>query len=405
VPVECRANVGKGQSDATFPRHAPVIVGSMTCENQPTMKMPSKPLLIVAAMIFSALVMSIVLARASVDGSEQGAIANPALTVTAIRPQLSSLPLRISATGDVVAWEEASIGTEANGLRLTEVKVNVGDEVKRGQVLATFAAETVMAELSEAKAVAEEAAATLSEAQASAERARVLDGTGAMSVQQINKYVTAERAARARLEAAKAIEHRHRLRLAQTQVLAPDDGLVSSRSATVGAVLPAGYELFRLIRKGRLEWRAEVATADLVKLSPGQVAQVTTTGDQTIEGKLRVVAPAIDTQTRNGLVYVDLPDVDQVRAGMFARGYFETGEQTALTLPQSAVLLRDGFSYVLRIGPAIGSGSKVIQTKVTVGRRAGNRIEITGGLAAAERVVESGGGFLGDGDLVRLVRD
>ena len=374
------------------------------------MKKPSQPALVGAAIILSVVVTSIMLARASGDGAEQGAVASPALTVTATRPQLSSLPNRIWATGDVAAWQEASIGTEADGLRLTEVKVNVGDEVKRGQVLATFASETVIAELSEAHAVAEEAAATLSEAETNAQRARVLDATGAMSLQQINRYLTAERAARAKLEAAKAIERRHRLRLAQTQVLAPDDGLVSSRSATVGAVLPAGQELFRLIRKGRLEWRAEVATGDLVKLSPGQIAHVTTTGDQAIEGKLRVVAPTIDTQTRNGLVYVDLPVADQagagqVRAGMFARGYFETGEDAALTLPQSAVQLRDGFSYVLRIGPGLGSASKVIQTKVTVGRRVGDRIEITGGLDPSERVVEAGGSFLGDGDLVRLVEE
>lgn len=365
------------------------------------MKKPFHPVAIGAAIAIAATITSIVLSRASGDGAEQGAVANPALTVTAIHAQPSLLPIRISATGDVAAWQEASIGTEANGLRLTEVTVNVGDEVKRGQVLATFAAETVIAELSEARAVAEEAAATLSDAEANAERARSLDATGAMSVKQINEYITAERAARARLDAAKAVEQQHRLRLAQTRVLAPDDGVVSSRSATVGAVLPAGQELFRLIRKGRLEWRAEVATADLVKLSPGQIAHVTTTGDQAIEGKLRVVSPAIDTQTRTGLVYVDLPNTGPVRAGMFARGYFETGEQAALTLPQSAVLLRDGFSYVLRIGP----DSKVIQTKVTVGRRAGDRIEITGGLGPAERVVESGGGFLGDGDLVRLVEE
>lgn len=378
------------------------------------MKKPSQPVVIGAAIIFSVMVISIVLSRASGDGTGQGAAANPALTVTAVRPQQSSLPIRISATGNVAAWQEASIGTEADGLRLTEVKVNVGDQVKRGQVLATFASETVIAELSEARAVTEEAAATLSQAEGNAQRARALDATGAMSVQQINQYVTAERAARARLEAAKAIERRHRLRLAQTQVLAPDDGVVSSRSATVGAVLPAGQELFRLIRKGRLEWRAEVATADLVKLSPGQIAHVTTTGEQAgaqaIEGKLRVVAPTIDTQTRNGLVYVDLPNVDplgagQMRAGMFVRGYFETGKETASTLPQSAVLLRDGFSYVLRIGPGIGSVSKVIQTKVSVGRRAGDRIEITGGLDSAERVVESGGSFLGDGDLVRVLEE
>ena len=351
------------------------------------------------AVVILAMAASVMLSRASGNGAPAGAVNHAALTVKAIRPQQTMLPVRIAATGNIAAWEEASIGTEADGLRLIEVKVNVGDTVTRGQLLAVFAAETVTTELLEARAGTEEAAASLVEAVANAQRARALQSTGAMSIREIDQYIAAERVARAKLEAAKAMEQRHRLRLAQTRVLAPDGGLVSSRSATVGAVLPAGQELFRLIRKGRLEWRAEVTTADLMKLSQGQMASVTTFGDQVIEGKLRVIAPAIDTRTRTGLVYVDLPAEGQVRAGMFARGYFETGEAAALTLPQSAVLLRDGFSYVLRIGPE----SKVIQTKVTVGRRAGERIEITSGLDAAERVVESGGSFLGDGDVVRLV--
>jgi multidrug efflux pump subunit AcrA (membrane-fusion protein) len=84
---------------------------------------------------------------------------------------------------------------------------------------------------------------------------------------------------------------------------------------------------------------------------------------------------------------------------MFARGEFEVGAGVALTLPQSAVLLRDGFSYVLRVG----ADSRVAQTKVAVGRRSGDRIEITSGLDAKARVVASGGGFLSDGDTVRVV--
>ena len=82
-----------------------------------------------------------------------------------------------------------------------------------------------------------------------------------------------------------------------------------------------------------------------------------------------------------------------------ARGEFEVGSGSGLTLPQSAVLLRDGFSYVLRVG----ADSKVTQVKVGTGRRVGERIEITGGLPADARVVAAGGGFLADGDTVRVV--
>jgi HlyD family secretion protein len=333
------------------------------------------------------------------QGDKPATAARPALTVTVTTPQTAQLPLKIAANGNVTAWQEASIGTEANGLRLADVKVNVGDVVRRGQVLATFAPDTINADLAQNRAAVAEADAMLADAAANAQRARELQTTGALSAQQINTYLTAERTAQARLDALKAVAKTQQLRLAQTRVLAPDSGVISARSATVGAVLPAGQELFRMIRGGRLEWRAEVPAPDLAQLKPGQTATVVPSGGTPIEGRLRMVGPTVDPQTRNGLVYVDLPAGSAARAGMFARGEFAIGSGAALTLPQAAVLLRDGFSYVLRVG----ADSKVVQTKVATGRRAGDRIEITGGLDASARVVAAGGGFLGDGDLVRVV--
>ena len=182
-------------------------------------------------------------------------------------------------------------------------------------------------------------------------------------------------------------------------MLAPDAGLISARSATVGAVVPAGMELFRLIRQGRLEWRAEVAAAELAQIRRGQAVSVTAAGGTAVSGKVRMVAPTVDAATRYGLVYVDLPQPGAAKAGMFARGEFETGSASAFMLPQSAVLLRDGFHYVFKLG----ADNKVAQTKLDVGRRVGERIEITGGLDAAARVVASGAGFLADGDTVRVV--
>ncbi len=340
--------------------------------------------------------------QAADDQKPVAAAPKPALTVTVTQPQTLALPVRVSANGNIAAWQEASIGTEANGLRLATVAVNVGDVVKRGQVLATFAAETMQAEAAMNRAAVAEAEATLAEAAANAQRARGLQATGALSESAINQYLTAERTARARLDAQRAAAQTQQLRLQMTQVLAPDAGVISARSATVGAVLPAGQELFRMIRQGRLEWRAEVAANDMASLKPGMRALVTSGNGPTLKGTVRMVAPTVDATTRNGIVYVDLPTngtAGVARAGMFARGEFEVGSGSGLTLPQSAVLLRDGFSYVLRVG----ADSKVSQVKVGVGRRAGDRIELTSGLAADARVVAAGGGFLADGDTVRVV--
>jgi RND family efflux transporter MFP subunit len=319
--------------------------------------------------------------------------------VTVTQARSADLALRIAANGNIAAWQEASVGTETNGLRLDQVLVNVGDTVRRGQVLATFAPDTLQAEAAQLTATLAEAEASLAEARTNAQRARDLQASGALSAQQINQYLTAERTAQARVEAQQAMAKVQQLRLAQTRVLAPDNGIISARSATVGAVVPAGMELFKLIRQGRLEWRAEVAASELAQIRPGQLVRVSAGSGAAVAGKVRMVAPTVDAATRNGIVYVDLPQPGVIKAGMFARGEFETGSSSALTLPQSAVLLRDGFSYVFKLG----ADNKVSQVKVSVDRRAGDRIEITGGLDPAARVVASGGGFLADGDTVRVV--
>ena len=110
-----------------------------------------------------------------------------------------------------------------------------------------------------------------------------------------------------------------------------------------------------------------------------------------------MIAPTVDAQTRNALVYVDLPSHADIRAGMFARGEFRLGQSPALTIPQSALLLREGFSYVFRV-----DRDKVSQTKITTGRRNGERIEVFG-LDPQAQVVASGAGFLADGDTVTIV--
>ena len=329
------------------------------------------------------------------------ATAKPALTVTTAQPQRASLPLKLAANGTVAAWQEASIGSESNGLKLATVRVNVGDAVKAGQVLATFAPDSVAAEVAQTRAALVEAEANASEAAANAERARTLQASGALSAQQINQFFTAEKTAKARVEAARATLSAQQLRLNHTQVVAPDAGLISSRSATVGAVVGAGTELFRLIRQGRLEWRAEVTSAELGRISTGTPVAVTLPGGGAVKGRVRMVAPTVDVQTRAALVYVALDSSPEAKAGMFARGDFEIGASEALTVPQQALVMRDGFNYLFQVGP----DNRVTQLKVEAGRRVGDRVEITRGLEPGATVAVKGAGFLNEGDVVRVAAD
>jgi RND family efflux transporter MFP subunit len=351
----------------------------------------------------------------------------PALVVNTVKPVRAEFADTLTANGSIAAWQEAIVGAEINGLRIAEVRTDVGDAVRRGQVLAVFNTDTVRADLAqtqaelanaqaalaEARAGLGETQAAAAEAQANAERARAVESSGALSAQQINQYLTSAQTAQARLQSSQARVqsaqarvqsvqaqvHSQQLRLKMTQVLAPDDGVISARSATVGAVVSGGQELFRLVRKNRLEWRAEVTATELARIRPKQSVKVVPASGTSIDGTVRMIGPVVDAQTRNALVYVDLPASGVARAGMFARGEFRLGSSMALTVPQQAVVVRDGFSYVFRV-----NGDRVAQLKVRTGRRMGDRVEIQEGLSADAVLVGAGAAFLNDGDLVQVAQ-
>lgn len=326
----------------------------------------------------------------------------PALTVTLTQAQQTVLPLKIFANGNIAAWQEAIIGSEVNGLRLTNVLVNVGDVVNKGQLLAEFSAESIVAELNQAKASLMEAEAQGKEAINNADRARTLQNTGAMSNQQIDQYTTAADTAKARIAVAKAAVSTQQIRLKNTKIYAPDSGIISARSATVGAVIGSGTELFRLITQSRLEWRAEVISADLPKIKIGMQANVTAADGSTIKGKVRKVSPTVDLQTRNTLIYVDLPASTSAKAGMFAKGEFILGQSSTLAVTQQTLVMRDGFTYVFAVNT--DHGKKIAkQIKVQTGRHIGNLVEIISGIAPHQMLVSSGGAFLSDNDIVKVV--
>jgi RND family efflux transporter MFP subunit len=323
----------------------------------------------------------------------------PALSVTAVTPASGTWPRYIQASGSVAPWQEAVIGSEINGLRLAEVLVNVGDAVKKGQVLARFADETVRNDYAQQEAALKEAEAMLAQAKFNIERALALEPSGSMSKQEILGYQTQAATSAARVDSAKVLVAAQKLRLGYTQVTSPDDGAISSRTATVGSVVAQGQEMFKLIRQNRLEWRGEMRAEDLARAKPGQAVELQRPDGSKLVGKVRQIAPTVDPGTRLGFVYVDIPPNAALHAGMFITGSLLLPSSPAMTLPQSAIVDRDGLHYTYLIKP----DSHAVRVKVALGRRQGGEVEILEGLNPDDRVVASGGAFLNDGDLVRVV--
>jgi len=271
----------------------------------------------------------------------------PALTVRTTTLREDKWARTLAANGSIMPWQEAIISAQVQGLRIAEVKVSIGDHVQQGEVLVTF------------------------------------------------DNFARDNLTRSGNESGSSLP-------TQGRIVSPDSGVISAVNANVGSMLQPGAELFRLIRKGRLEWRAELTAEELMLLRKGMGVEVTMSEGRVISGTVRAISPSVNPQTRFGYALVTLPDSAGIIAGAFASGTFDVsgGKKNLLSLPQSAVMQRGSMTYVL----IVGRDKHVHERAVTVGQRNGDRVQIKQGLKADEPVVESGGAFLTEGDVVQVVK-
>lgn len=359
---------------------------------------PFRSLLLAALPMLAAVVLSACDEAVSSVPSE--AAPKPALTVSLITPQQQEWTERLHASGNIQPWQLVSIGAEISGVRVVEVPVKEGDSVRKGQLLARLDDASVTVELNLQRAVLAEAEANLAQAQLSLERARKLDVSRAISLQDLLQYETAAKTGAAKVAIAQAQVKALELRKRYTRIVAPDDGVIAISSARVGALSEAEGDLFKLIRKGRVEWRAELRPEQQAKLQPGQGVELRDPLGNVVHGSVRQIAPTADLESRISLVYVDVEPSTVIKPGVLVTGDFLVDRRSATTIPRAALVMRDGFNYVMKV-----DGSDIVKpTKVTVGGRRGNDVELLGGLGPDDRIVASGGAFLDEGDKVRVVQ-
>jgi HlyD family secretion protein len=352
----------------------------------------------IAALAAILIIVAIIVIRRGgpVDSEPQAA----ALTVTTATVQPVDIARGIQANGSIHPWQEIIVGPEVGGYRVAAVLVDVGDRVKKGQELVRLRDDLLTAELPSKRASLQQAEAALENAAAAYRRAKTLSASGVLSQADLDQLSSEEVAARARVQVAKAELETAELRLKYTRVTAPDDGVISARNVAVGQVAQTGSEMLRMVRQGRVEWRAEIPEARLRDIQVGQAVRITTADGSQIDGKVRAVSPTIDTSTRAGLVYVDI-DSTHARAGMFARGEILLDRGTASMLPLTSLVIQDGYNYVF----VLKTDNTVERRHVETGVVQDKLIEIVSGLQSGERVVVKGAGFLKDRDHVNVVQD
>ncbi|MEO8445373.1 MAG: efflux RND transporter periplasmic adaptor subunit, partial [Gammaproteobacteria bacterium] len=333
------------------------------------------------------------LAGCGAPGGSDAAAPTASLVVTTTSPVTRDIERTLTVSGSVAAWQEMFLGVELTGIRVAEVLVEVGDKVRAGQPLLRLDTRTLEVQARQADAGVAQVKASLQLAKANADRGATLVKQGLISSSNADELRATLATAEAQLTTAEADREAARLRLGFATLKAPDAGIISARSVQPGQIVSSGTDLLRLIRQGRLEWRAELGQSDLTRIRIGTAVELTAPGGQRVPGLVRAVAPAVNPDTRTGILYADLPEPGNLRAGMFAQGQLLLGEASATVLPRESIVFRDGIPYVFVIQPpatpAAAGGEtvlKVAQRRIVVGAQRGDETEVQDGLKPGERV-------------------
>lgn len=352
-----------------------------------------------------ALTLATVLPACKKDDAEADAAKQAAASAMAVStaPVLTrEMPRGLTVSGPVSPVEEMQLGVEVTGLRVTALNVDVGESVRRGQVLLSLDHRTLDSDLTQASAALREAEAGAALARSNLARGQQLASGQYISATALDELRANRTASEARLGTARAARDAVALRRSFADLRAPANGLISKRLVQPGQVVAAGTPLMHLIKDSRLEWRAELPASQLALAKPGDIVRLTSPTGNAVEGRVRAVSPGVDAATRTGTLYADLPagliQSGTLQPGTFLEGRIETGIGQATVIPAAAVVLRDGFPTVF----TVDAQSIAHQQRVETAGKDGGFVEVSG-LKNGTQVVVEGAGFLADGDRVRVV--
>ena len=350
---------------------------------------------------FFVLVVLLAAATAACSKDDTAADAAPtgAMAVSVVQARSQQIQRSVLVSGPVSAWEEMQLGVEVSGLRVTALNVDVGQQVRKGELLLQLDHRSLDSDLAQANAALREADAGAALARSQLARGQALAKDKYISAMQLDELRAGRIQGEARVGTARAMRDSAALRRSFADLRAPDAGVISKRLVQPGQVVASGSELLRLIRQGRLEWRAELAEAELARVKPGDRIELTTRDGKIVAGNVRAVSPGVDASTRTGTIHADLPQPEGLQPGTFLQGRIDTGTAQAVTVPTAAVVQRDGHPNVF----TVDAKGIVHRLRIRTGGNHQGQIEVLEGLKAGDAVVEQGAGFLADGDSVRIV--
>jgi RND family efflux transporter MFP subunit len=326
--------------------------------------------------------------------------------VTTVNPKPGGGGLPLTLPGTLQGINEATVYARSNGYILRWIR-DIGSSVKKGELLAEITAPEIDQELSQAIAAEQQAASSEGLAKSTAERWLSLREKDAVTQQDLDERQSTYLQAQANLASAQANTLRLRNLQGFNKVVAPFDGVVTSRNIDVGDLVDAGNggvgkALFTVAQIDPLRLYVFVPQVYAQQVKVGDAVTVTLPGHQGEEyqGSIARTARAIDTGTRTMQVEIRVPNPkDALIAGAFVQVNLpikQDGE--ALLIPTNVLLFRPDGPRVATVDPQ----GHVRLSAVTLGTDFGSTVAIMSGLKPGDRIILNPADSLADGDVVTL---
>jgi len=323
----------------------------------------------------------------------------PVRTVT-VEPSQAGETL--SLTGEIQPRYQADIGFRVNG-KILQRPVDVGTQVKKGDLLARLDPQQYRQDFEVAKAEVAAADAEVTRSRAQELRQGELLKNGHTTQVKYDQAVKAFKTAQAQADAARARQVQASENLGYTELKADNDGVITTIGADAGQVVSAGQMVVRLAQPGEREavFNVAEATFKTPPKNPTVEVKLVSNLDIKTEGKVRYVSPQADPTTRTYTVRVSLPDApSQMRLGASVVGSVTVSEGESITIPGSALFQKDGQPAVWLV-----EKNNTVQLKpITVERYQGDSVVVGNGLAKGDVVVTGGVQKLLPGQKVRLLQ-
>lgn len=322
----------------------------------------------------------------------------------------SEMPSTYEATGTVRARTAATISARLMGYA-REVRAQVGGHVREGQTLVVLDAREMESNVSRAQAAREEVRNLVPEAESGIAAAKAQSDLAQVTFTRIQDLLNSRSVtyqefdeASARLRAAQAAHNMARARRAQldaklaqieqeirsaiiqrgyAEITAPFSGTILTKSIEPGALAVPGAPLFTIERDGTFRLEASVEESRLRLARVGRTVSVTIDGtDRTFAARIAEIVPSVDSAARTGTVKIDLPQLPELRSGLFGRACFATGVRKELTVPAESVVTRGQLQLVF-----VAENNIAHARLVTLGASAKNQLEVLSGLHPGDRVI------------------